>query len=98
MSKYQRLTDDPSSQTLSSLCDKHDILSKKRVYTDNYACYVEVIGAKALRQGKQNTYQVEQNNARQRHWLGRFRRRTQAVIERNIAFPYLIPAYPRLAR
>ena len=33
----------------------------------------------ALRQGKRNTYKTEQDNALQRHWLGRFRRRTQIV-------------------
>ena len=70
---------DRSSQTLNRLCDQQDLLRKKRVYTDNYACYAEIIGASSLRQGKSNTYKIEQNNALQRHWLGRFRRRSQIV-------------------
>ena len=42
-------------------------------------CYADVVGSQRLRQGKQNTFKIEQNNALQRHWLGRFRRRTQIV-------------------
>ncbi len=59
--------------------DELNLWRAKRVYSDNYACYTEVIGATRLRQGKKNTYKIEQNNALQRHWLGRFRRRTQIV-------------------
>jgi insertion element IS1 protein InsB len=59
--------------------DKQELWRAKRVYSDNYICYQEVIGAARLRQGKRNTYKVEQNNALQRHWLGRFRRRSQIV-------------------
>ena len=59
--------------------DDFNLWQARRVYTDNYVCYAEVVGAKQLRQGKKNTYKIEQNNALQRHWLGRFRRRTQIV-------------------
>ena len=38
-----------------------------------------MVGSQRLQQGKQNTFKIEQNNALQRHWLGRFRRRTQIV-------------------
>ena len=37
------------------------------------------VGSQRLQQGKQNTFKIEQNNALQRHWLGRFGRRTQIV-------------------
>jgi insertion element IS1 protein InsB len=59
--------------------DEQNLWRAKRVYTDNYICYQEVVGASRLRQGKNNTYKIEQNNALQRHWLGRFRRRSQIV-------------------
>ena len=59
--------------------DKFNLWRARRVYSDNYACYAEVVGDRRLRQGKKNTYKIEQNNALQRHWLGRFRRRTQIV-------------------
>jgi len=38
-----------------------------------------VVGDVRLRQGKRNTYKAEQNNVLQRHWLGRFKRRSQIV-------------------
>jgi len=59
--------------------DDLNLWQAKRVYSDNYVCYREIVGASRLRQGKCNTYHVEQNNAFQRHWLGRFRRRSQIV-------------------
>ena len=59
--------------------DEQNLWQAKRVYSDNYACYQDVVGACRLRQGKLNTYRVEQNNALQRHWLGRFKRRSQIV-------------------
>ena len=59
--------------------DDQNLWQAKRVYADHYACYQDVVGALRLRQGKRSTYQVEQNNALQRHWLGRFRRRSQIV-------------------
>ena len=70
---------DRSSQTLTEPCDHGGYGAARKVYSDNYACYGEVIGAKRLRQSKRNTYKIEQNNALQRHWIDRFRRRTQIV-------------------
>jgi len=70
---------DRSSKTLTQFFDEQNLWQAKRVYSDNYACYSEVVGALRLRQGKGNTYKVEQNNALQRHWLGRFKRRSQSV-------------------
>ena len=31
----------------------------KRVYSDNYVCYADVVGATRLRQGKKNTYTIK---------------------------------------
>ena len=70
---------DRSSKTLTSFFNEQNLWRAKRVYSDNYVCYANVVGAAQLRQGKQHTYKIEQNNALQRHWLGRFRRRTQIV-------------------
>ncbi|MBQ4132815.1 MAG: IS1 family transposase [Desulfovibrionaceae bacterium] len=74
---------DRSSKTLTEFFDEQNLWQAKRVYTDFYASYQDVVGASRLRQGKQNTYKIEQNNALQRHWLGRFRRRTQ-IVSRSI--------------
>ena len=56
-----------SSKTLMEFFDKFNLWRAKRVYSDNYACYSEVVGDRRLRQGKKNTYKIEQNNALQRH-------------------------------
>ena len=70
---------DRSSATLVKLCEHTRVNSATRIYTDNYRAYNDVIDASKLIQSKQNTYKIEQNNGRQRHWLGRFRRKTVIV-------------------
>ncbi len=74
-----RICGDRSTKILLKFSKKNNILKAKRVVTDKYACYAKVIGSRSLRQGKANTYQVEQNNFLQRHWLARFHRRTYVV-------------------
>lgn len=64
---------------MTQFFDEQNLWRAQRVYADGYACYREVVGACRLRQGKRNTYKAEQNNALQRHWLGRFKRRSQIV-------------------
>lgn len=46
---------------------------------DNWAVYPEVIAEEKLFQGKSQTYYLEQNNGRQRHWFARFRRKSIVV-------------------
>lgn len=46
---------------------------------DNWAIYPEVIVADKLFQGKTQTFYLEQNNGRQRHWYARFRRKSIVV-------------------
>ena len=58
---------DRSAATLEKLDKRVNLHKAKRVYTDNYQAYAEVIGARALKQDKENTYKIEQNNGRQRH-------------------------------
>jgi len=51
-----------------------------RLYcTDDFAPYASAIPTGRLYQGKDETWRSEQNNARQRHWLARFRRRSIVV-------------------
>ena len=59
-----------------------DRLSKWNVElysTDNWAAYAEEIPESKLYQGKSQTYYLEQNNGRQRHWFARFRRKSIVV-------------------
>lgn len=50
-------------------------------YSDNWEAYKEVISNDKLKQTKAQTYTIESNNARQRHWFARFRRRTCVVSQ-----------------
>ena len=47
--------------------------------TDNWAVYPEVIDEDKLLQTKSQTFYLEQNNGRQRHWYARFRRKSIVV-------------------
>ena len=52
---------------------------RTRLYcTDDYAVY-DVLPVGQRYAGKNETYGIERDNARQRHWLARFRRRSIVV-------------------
>ena len=53
------------------------------IYADCYAAYPEIAGATPLTQSKSYTYQIEQNNGYQRHWLSAFHRRS-CVVTRSL--------------
>jgi insertion element IS1 protein InsB len=48
-------------------------------FADNWEAYAELIPHELLVQTKAQTHGVERNNFRQRHWFGRFRRKTCVV-------------------
>ena len=48
-------------------------------FADHWESYAELIPAEMLVQGKAHTHAIERNNFRQRHWCGRFRRKTCIV-------------------
>lgn len=48
-------------------------------FTDRWEAYKELIPTKLLIQTKAQTHGIERNNFRQRHWIGRFRRKTCIV-------------------
>jgi IS1 family transposase len=47
--------------------------------TDEWAAYAKEIPEANLVQGKQGTVSIERNNARQRHWFARFKRKSLVV-------------------
>ena len=47
--------------------------------TDNWKVYPQEIPEDDLIQGKRGTVRIERNNARQRHWFARFKRKSQVV-------------------
>lgn len=64
---FKRLTDRLSKWEVELFC------------TDNWSVYSEVVGEDKLFQSKTQTYFLEQNNGRQRHWYARFRRKSIVV-------------------
>ena len=48
-------------------------------FADNWEAYTELVPQGLLIQTKAETHGVERNNFRQRHWFGRFRRKTCIV-------------------
>jgi IS1 family transposase len=58
-------------------------LNVKIYYSDYWDSYAELIDWKKLKQTKAETWGIENNNGRQRHWFARFRRRT-CVVSRSV--------------
>ena len=51
-------------------------------FADSWEAYAELIPPEYLVQTKRETHGIERNNFRQRHWIGRFRRKT-CIISRS---------------
>ena len=47
--------------------------------TDHWAPYASVISPEKLVQSKATTHAIERNHCRQRHWFGRFKRKSIIV-------------------
>ena len=52
-------------------------------FADGWESYAELIEPEMLVQTKAETHGIERNNFRQRHWCGRFRRKT-CMVSRSI--------------
>jgi Transposase and inactivated derivatives, IS1 family len=65
--------------TLSRLMERLRRWSVCFYCTDEWAAYANVIAEADLVQGKQGTVAIERNNARQRHWFARFKRKSLVV-------------------
>jgi len=61
---------------LERLCSQLDITV---FFADGWQAYAELIEPELLIQTKAETHGIERNNFRQRHWFGRFRRKTCIV-------------------
>ena len=49
------------------------------LHTDKWATYASVIPQAKLVQSKATTQEIERNHCRQRHWFGRFKRKSIIV-------------------
>ena len=70
---------DRDQETLSRLIERLSKWDIELFCADNYAAYAEGIDEEKLIQSKSQTYYLEQNNGRQRHWYARFRRKSIVV-------------------
>jgi insertion element IS1 protein InsB len=52
-------------------------------FADGWESYAELIEPEMLVRTKAETHGIERNNFRQRHWFGRFRRKT-CMVSRSI--------------
>ncbi len=64
---------------------------------DDYAVYEVLLPVGQLYTGKDETHGVERDNARQRHWLARFRRRSIVVSKAKRMVDVSIALFARFA-
>src|SRR3954468_5984111 len=64
---------------------------------DDYAAYGVLLPVGQLHTGKDETHGIERDNARQRHWLARFRRRSIVVSKAQRMVDVSIALFARFA-
>jgi insertion element IS1 protein InsB len=64
---------------LQKLIDRLAQWDVKRYGTDKWATYASVIPADKLVQSKATTHDIERTHGRQRHWFGRFQRKSVII-------------------
>src|SRR3954454_23065271 len=64
---------------------------------DDYAVYEVLLAAGQLHPGKEETHGIERDNARHRHWLARFRRRSIVVSKARRMVDVSIALFARFA-
>jgi insertion element IS1 protein InsB len=69
--------------TLDRLLERLERWGVRLFCTDDYAPYDAALPVGRHYIGKDQTQRIESNNARQRHWFARFRRRT-CVVSRSV--------------
>jgi insertion element IS1 protein InsB len=71
---------------------------RTRLYcADDYAVYDALLPVGQLHTGKEETHGIERDNARQRHWLARFRRRSIVVSKARRMVDVSIALFARFA-
>ena len=71
---------------------------RTRLYcTDTYAAYDVLLPVGQHHMRKDETHGIERDNARQRHWLARFRRRTIVVLKTKRMVDVSLALFARFA-
>ena len=74
---------DRDTDTFEQLLERLLAWNARFYFADGYQVYAQLIPPEFLIQDKAETHLIESNNAPQRHWFARFRRRT-CVVSRCI--------------
>jgi IS1 family transposase/transposase-like protein len=74
---------DRSSATLAGMLDRLGRLDVAVFFADGWESHAELIEPEMLVRTKAETHAIERNNFRQRHWCGRFRRKT-CMVSRSL--------------
>ena len=64
-------------------------------YTDHYSVYKELLPRDKYTASKRYTVALERNNGQQRHWLGRFRRKSLIVTQSVEMLNYSLALFTR---
>ena len=82
----------------ASACIERLTRWRTRLYcADDYAVYDVLLPVGQLYTGKDETHGIERDNARQRHWLARFRRRSIVVSKAKRMVDVSIALFARFA-
>ena len=65
------------------MLDRLERLNVLVFFADGWEAYAELIPSELLIQTKAETHGIERNHFRQRHWCGRFRRKT-CMVSRSL--------------
>jgi len=68
-------------KTLKKIVDRLAPWDVKMYCTDKWATYASIIPPAKLVQSKATTHDIERNHCRQRHWFGRFKRKSIIVSQ-----------------
>ena len=77
------------------MLDRLRSLNVSVFFADNWDSYAALIPAELLIQTKRETHGIERNNSTQRHWFGRFRRRTCIVSRSKFMVDLTMSLYAR---
>jgi len=67
---------------LKNMLDRLERIDISVFFSDGWEAYAELIPPELLIQTKAETHGIERNNFIQRHWFGRFRRKT-CIVSRS---------------
>ena len=80
------------------MLDRLMLLDVRVFFADGWQSYAELIPKELLVQTKRETHGIERNNFIQRHWFGRFRRKTCIVSRSRLMVDITMSLFARFRR